>query len=675
MIISVCLLILSSPIVLNPPNSQATPVSGPISSDTTWNIAGSPYVVMGDVTVLPGVTLTIDPGVEVKFNGFYTLFIDGTLIAMGSETNRINFTSNWASPAPGNWDRIEVSNSAQIEIDYSNISYGTTGIYLDPSHYNNITNNNIFLNDGRGIFLYGVGNYLANNDVYSNGGTGIDIRGIETNITNNEVHSNGGRGILIMDVRNNLTNNNIYSNDGHGINLRGRWSKVTNNTITNNLQGITLDTMANHNNTITFNNIHANTEKGIKLWWSPDNNISNNNISNNGNVGIDLGRSSRCKMMNNTVTSNGWGIEVADRSYDNIIADNNVSYNLWHGLVVNVASRNVIAHNYVSSNFLTGIIIDSSSNNSIVRNTVWNNSNGIEIIGAVAESSNNTITNNTVMENQVGFDLWIMGSNNRIYHNNIIDNIIDQARDSMINDSWDDGYPSGGNYWSDWSPICADNYDGAITPQAGLGGPDGICDLQYDIDADSIDYYPLTNYAIIKVPTVPQPPYITNLRVIGTEVNVTWDLSPSDSVNAYDVYGGSTQTSIDFSAPIYSTPDEGAPAEQWWAQFSFDIAGNPEYYFVLRARNNALLKRSSTSNTAGYFSMDFDAGLNTFSLPLKSFSSPTLDTLMTDIGASSISILDTLDDWQTYTSGPSPNVEMGVGYVVDLPLMMTSWLQ
>jgi len=40
----------------------ATEVSGVITSDTTWNLADSPYIVKGDVTVNPGVTLTIEPG-------------------------------------------------------------------------------------------------------------------------------------------------------------------------------------------------------------------------------------------------------------------------------------------------------------------------------------------------------------------------------------------------------------------------------------------------------------------------------------------------------------------------------------------------------------------------------------------------------------------------------------
>ena len=45
-----------------------TNVSGTIATDTTWSWAYSPYVVTDNVTVNSGVTLTVEPGVIVKFN-------------------------------------------------------------------------------------------------------------------------------------------------------------------------------------------------------------------------------------------------------------------------------------------------------------------------------------------------------------------------------------------------------------------------------------------------------------------------------------------------------------------------------------------------------------------------------------------------------------------------------
>jgi parallel beta-helix repeat protein len=70
-------------------------VSGNISSDTTWFKADTVYRVTGDVTVLNGVTLTIEPGVIVKFNAYTRLNVHGKLVAEGANTSDslIYFTS------------------------------------------------------------------------------------------------------------------------------------------------------------------------------------------------------------------------------------------------------------------------------------------------------------------------------------------------------------------------------------------------------------------------------------------------------------------------------------------------------------------------------------------------------------------------------------------------------
>jgi hypothetical protein len=55
-----------------------------------------------------------------------------------------------------------------------------------------------------------------------------------------------------------------------------------------------------------------------------------------------------------------------------------------------------------------------------------------------------------------------------------------------VGNKWDNGYPSGGNYWSDYNGT--DLYSG---PYQNVTGSDGIGDTPYVIDANNTDHYPL----------------------------------------------------------------------------------------------------------------------------------------------------------------------------------------
>jgi hypothetical protein len=90
-------------LLLLPAYSKATDVWGLIDNDTTWNLAGSPYIVVGNTLVASGARLTIEPGVEVRFNGFYYLRVEGNLQAKGTFDNKILFTSNLSPQQKRDW--------------------------------------------------------------------------------------------------------------------------------------------------------------------------------------------------------------------------------------------------------------------------------------------------------------------------------------------------------------------------------------------------------------------------------------------------------------------------------------------------------------------------------------------------------------------------------------------
>lgn len=91
-----------------------------------WNLAGSPYIVTGDISVPAGVSLIIEPGVIVKFAGPYSLRVHGILRAVGSLTARVVFTSVYdnefgedrpreQSPSKNDWIGIVFANGNTAE--------------------------------------------------------------------------------------------------------------------------------------------------------------------------------------------------------------------------------------------------------------------------------------------------------------------------------------------------------------------------------------------------------------------------------------------------------------------------------------------------------------------------------------------------------------------------------
>ena len=127
--------------------------SGTISSAETWYAGDNPHILTGDVTISDGVTLTIEAGCNVKFNGPYTLMVYGVLDADGTSGNHITFTSNAGTPAAGDWDYIYYSSAdAGCVLDYCDISYG-------GSNYGN-------------IFIYNTGSNLTiTNSTFQQSGT------------------------------------------------------------------------------------------------------------------------------------------------------------------------------------------------------------------------------------------------------------------------------------------------------------------------------------------------------------------------------------------------------------------------------------------------------------------------------------------------------------------------
>jgi parallel beta-helix repeat protein len=493
-------------------NVQATNVSGAQYDGFggPWNPLGNPYIVVGDVTVPTGQTLTIEPGVVVKFDGVYSIYVSGILMAVGTAANRINFTSNKASPSTGDWQQIRVDSPGRIEIKYCDLSYSWSALYLWSTSNNNISHNRMISN-GAGVYLDWASNNDIRNNTISNGNGGIHAAvSHNVNITNNRVISNNVNGIYLASSMNANISNNEFFDDG--VHIQGskliyyNTHVIPDNNLVNGkplyyhkdcsdeiIDGINVGQLIIVNCAdVDINNLRINnTDIGMYFVYSTNVSANNSDILYN-NEAITIRYSSGTKITGSYISGNKNAIKIGPLSSNTTVANNNVSDNLLSG------------------------IYSGSTNSTIFGNTFYSN----DLFGVRLENSAGSI----------------------IYNNDIIENS-NQAKDDTYNNTWNATYFLGGNYWSDYSPSCVDLFNGPITPQTS-GGPDGICDVQYEIDADSIDYYPL-KYPVGNQPPFDKPPNIETWEpggsqsqsyIQGTVLQVVWNASddkqlPLNSIN------------------------------------------------------------------------------------------------------------------------------------------------
>jgi parallel beta-helix repeat protein len=135
-------------------------------------------------------------------------------------------------------------------------------------------------------------------------------------------------------------------------------------------------------------------------------------------------------------------------------------------------------------NSSTGIYVETEYN-LLSENTVENCSHSAIKIMALCSCyslKGNVISANSLSGNQYG--LWLENSSeSRIYHNNFLENTCEVFNQGS-NATWDDGYPSGGNYWN------ANQADLFSGPNQNVTGSDGIADEPYVVDTNSTDRYP-----------------------------------------------------------------------------------------------------------------------------------------------------------------------------------------
>jgi len=388
--------------------------------------------------------------------------------------------NGWIAENEVNYDGIELINVVNGKIDNNICENNDYGILLVTNSDNNVlTNNTCENNIWYGIRLeYSSNNALTNNTCENNKYYGIGLHYADNNTLDNNTIENGGHGIYLYDSDNIKMRNNTLSNNRYNFGMEGTTlSHFVHDIDTSNLvNGKPIRYLMDNSNEV----IGPSLEIGFLGLVNCDDIRVENLVLDHNKQGILIASTQDSRVENCIFDNNAHGIYLSFS--DNNILTNNTCENGGRGITFLTSSNNTLTNNTVENNKYYGIHLGDSDNNIIKNNTFSSeNEDGVRLYS----SDNNIIENNTI-ENNARYGIHLVSSdNNTIYHNNFINND-NQAYDDSSN-LWDDGYPSGGNYWSDYTGVDENKGENQDIP-----GSDGIGDTPYYIPGDSNrDRYPL----------------------------------------------------------------------------------------------------------------------------------------------------------------------------------------
>lgn len=319
-----------------------------------WTKDNSPFHIIGDINIPNDSTLQIEPGVMIEFQGHHALYVQGRLLAMGTDSDTIVFTINDTTgfyipdTTLGGWYGIKIADTPEqndtSKIMYCKLQYGKA---IGPGWW---------LNAGGAICIVNFSKVIISNCLITNNIAG----GPET-----EVPSGGGVHLAWADVI--ISNNTISynkANAGGAIQIHDSYPIFSNNIFFGNMAheggGISTGDIANINfNGDSFIQNSAESHGGGIMCWNPINWSFNDVIfsGNKASWGAGLGLSGgnveidNCVFESNKATGIGGGIaaDFCELDINNSMFLNDTSFGI-SGALHNWHCETTISHCSFSNN-------------------------------------------------------------------------------------------------------------------------------------------------------------------------------------------------------------------------------------------------------------------------------------------------------------------------------------
>ncbi len=381
---------------------------GEISGEETWSgvvqLKGDVTVTSsGELTILPGTRIECDANVDAQIGGVHTSRIEiivdnGSLIAQGTETSPIVFTSSSTSPVKGDWYGL-IFYGENISLKNCQIYYGINGITVNSG---NPSFSNLTINENKEFGLHLKVNSTLSDLIISNNQTGIQLeKSLNLDIKDSLIEKNTKDGIYLWEGVLTIENCQILNNSTDGRAGINGWRSTVN---ARNCQIAGNGWYGIYATKITVDNcVISNTINGGAF---PGHGICDCSEYGGGYVIVK----NNSRILDND--ADGIGSYYGSNS-SAIIENSIISGNKWNGIASAFIAE--LTSSEITYNTNNGISNALSSNGSIIS---YNGKIGINITTSSGELINNIIQNNNIgIQTSISTDTYSW-----IYFNDVFDN-------------------------------------------------------------------------------------------------------------------------------------------------------------------------------------------------------------------------------------------------------------
>lgn len=186
-----------------------------IITDLVLTKQGSPYTICEETILYPGITLEIEPGVDLLFEN--RLNVRGHLKALGTEADSILFDTKYPFPV---YDAIFVEGLGQLDLSYLR-TVGNSPTMIKYASSSHSTISNVYFHGHQQAISMTSGRLNLCDSRFKGGWAGVSFRDVDSSVVSNCVFENQWTAITSRNSINVIKNCTIRNMDRHGIQVGG----------------------------------------------------------------------------------------------------------------------------------------------------------------------------------------------------------------------------------------------------------------------------------------------------------------------------------------------------------------------------------------------------------------------------------------------------------------------